>query len=87
MLRESVVRRGILTAASFLVLIMLVGCQGLVKAPPPTPSPTPTPTPAPPPPPPATLQTSINHIVVMAQENRSFDSYFGTMHQFWAQNG
>jgi len=87
MLRESVVRRGILTAASFLVLIMLVGCQGLVKAPTPTPSPTPTPTPAPPLPPPATLQTSINHIVVMAQENRSFDSYFGTMHQFWAQNG
>jgi phospholipase C len=34
----------------------------------------------------ATLQ-SINHIIVMAQENRSFDSYFGALQQYWAQNG
>jgi phospholipase C len=34
----------------------------------------------------ATLQ-SINHIVVFAQENRSFDHYFGAMRQYWAQNG
>jgi phospholipase C len=34
----------------------------------------------------ATLQ-SINHIIVYAQENRSFDSYFGAMQQYWAQNG
>lgn len=34
----------------------------------------------------ATLQ-SLNHIIVMAQENRSFDSYFGAMHQYWAANG
>lgn len=34
----------------------------------------------------ASLQ-SLNHIIVLAQENRSFDSYFGAMQQFWAQNG
>lgn len=33
----------------------------------------------------ATLQ-SINHIIFLAQENRSFDSYFGAMHEYWAQN-
>jgi phospholipase C len=30
---------------------------------------------------------SINHIVFLAQENRSFDHYFGQMRQYWAQNG
>jgi len=33
-----------------------------------------------------TLQ-SLNHIIIFAQENRSFDSYFGAMRQYWAQNG
>jgi phospholipase C len=31
--------------------------------------------------------SSLNHIIMFAQENRSFDSYFGTMRQYWAQNG
>ena len=34
----------------------------------------------------ATLQ-AINHIVVFAQENRSFDHYFGAMREYWAQTG
>lgn len=34
----------------------------------------------------ATLQ-SINHIVIFAQENHSFDNYFGAMRQYWSQNG
>lgn len=34
----------------------------------------------------ATLQ-AINHIIFLAQENRSFDSYFGAMRQYWSQNG
>ena len=34
-----------------------------------------------------TLQSSINHIVVMVQENRSFDHYFGGLRQYWADNG
>jgi phospholipase C len=33
-----------------------------------------------------TLQ-AINHIIVFAQENRSFDHYFGAMRQYWADNG
>ena len=30
---------------------------------------------------------NINHIIFIAQENRSFDSYFGAMRAYWAQNG
>jgi phospholipase C len=30
---------------------------------------------------------SINHIIFLAQENRSFDSYFGAMREYWAANG
>lgn len=33
----------------------------------------------------ATLQ-AINHIIVLAQENRSFDSYFGALKDYWAKN-
>ncbi|MBV9483701.1 MAG: hypothetical protein JO249_23550, partial [Acidobacteria bacterium] len=29
----------------------------------------------------------LNHIVFMAQENRSFDHYFGALREYWAQNG
>ena len=39
-----------------------------------------------PPPSGGSLQ-SINHIVFLAQENRSFDSYFGAMRGYWAANG
>lgn len=34
----------------------------------------------------ASLQ-SLNHIIIFAQENRSFDHYFGAMREYWAQNG
>ena len=34
----------------------------------------------------ASLQ-SINHIIVMLQENRSFDHYFGALREYWAANG
>jgi phospholipase C len=30
---------------------------------------------------------SINHIILFAQENRSFDHYFGALRAYWAQNG
>lgn len=30
---------------------------------------------------------SLNHIIIFAQENRSFDHYFGAMRQYWANNG
>jgi phospholipase C len=29
---------------------------------------------------------NINHIILFAQENRSFDHYFGAMRQYWADN-
>ena len=35
----------------------------------------------------AALSTSINHIIFIGQENRSFDHYFGALRQYWAQNG
>jgi len=31
--------------------------------------------------------TSLNHIVVLAQENRSLDHYFGALRQYWRNNG
>ena len=34
----------------------------------------------------ASLQ-SINHIIVMLQENHSLDDYFGALRQYWAANG
>jgi len=30
---------------------------------------------------------SLNHIIFLSQENRSFDHYFGALRQYWAQNG
>ena len=33
-----------------------------------------------------TLQ-ALNHIVFLAQENRSFDHYFGALREYWAQHG
>ena len=41
-------------------------------------------------PPPQTnvsLNAAVNHIVVMVQENRSFDHYFGKLPDYWAANG
>jgi phospholipase C len=35
----------------------------------------------------ATGINQLNHIVFLAQENRSFDQYFGALRQYWAQNG
>jgi phospholipase C len=31
--------------------------------------------------------SALNHIVFLAQENRSFDHYFGALRGYWAQNG
>jgi phospholipase C len=56
-------------------LLALCGCQGLSSSPPPTTTP------------PNAGINSINHIVVMAQENRSFDTYFGQLAAYWAGNG
>jgi phospholipase C len=34
-----------------------------------------------------TLQSGINHIIFLAQENRSLDHYFGALPQYWADDG
>jgi phospholipase C len=65
--------------ALFLCLLaafLLSGCQGVGLGGGPTPTPTPTATPA-------TLQ-SVNHIIFMMQENRSFDAYFGKLNDYRA---
>jgi phospholipase C len=33
------------------------------------------------------LANNIDHIILYAQENRSFDHYFGAMRKYWADNG
>src|SRR5262249_39013107 len=58
----------------------------------PTPSPIPTPTPNPPPSPPpggppSADITVVNHVVLMIQENRSFDHYFGQMTSYRTAHG
>jgi phospholipase C len=55
------------------VLLLLAGCRGLQQD-------------ASTPPPPTDL-SKINHIILLAQENRGFDHYFGGLRQYWAANG
>ncbi len=66
----------LLSAVIVPLLCVLIGCQGLAKGPAPTGTPTGN-----------SLKTSVNHIIVLAQENRSFDHYFGAMRQYWADYG
>ena len=35
----------------------------------------------------ASFQVKVNHIIFLAQENRSLDHYFGALRQYWAENG
>jgi phospholipase C len=63
---------------ALLSLALLTGCLG-ASAPTPTPTPTATPTPTP-----AGSLQSVNHIIFMMQENRSFDAYFGKLNDYRA---
>jgi phospholipase C len=60
---------------SFILAALLISCRGVGDQPPT------------PPPPTVTGINQVNHIIIMAQENRGFDEYFGAMRQYWAQNG
>ncbi len=55
-------------------LVALCGCRGLQSEPDTTP-------------PPSQGLQSVNHIIFMAQENRSFDTYFGQLPAYWQANG
>jgi phospholipase C len=59
-----------------LLALLISACAGLRAGPGPTPSPTPTPA----------IGTgdihSLNHIILMYQENRSFDHYFGNLNNY-----
>ncbi len=35
----------------------------------------------------STTVASIDHVIILVQENRSLDSYLGALRQYWAQNG
>jgi phospholipase C len=67
-------------ASALILAAFLSGCQGLQAGNGGGNNP-------PPPPPPAANLQSINHIVFMLQENRSFDSYFGKLPDYWQANG
>ena len=65
---------------TFLLAGILAGCGGMDKG-----SSTPPPNNTPPPPP-AGL-TDVNHIIVMLQENRGFDHYFGQLNNYRVAHG
>jgi phospholipase C len=78
------------------IAVVLYGCQGVKKSssndPSPTDNPSASPTPAPSGSPtpgssPSDRPGQINHIIVLLQENRSFDSYFGRLSAYWAAHG
>src|ERR1043166_5472724 len=67
--------------------MLLIGCgngassgTGGGPSPAPTPGPPPAPTPSP-------GITAVNHVVILIQENRSFDHYFGQMTAYRTANG
>ncbi len=69
--------------ASIALILVLSGCRGITGdsgTPTQPPAPTPAPTPQ------ADI-TSIKHILVLLQENRSFDQYFGKLDQYRVANG
>lgn len=59
----------------FLTVAVLNGCQGLVGISQPAPADNPA------------LDAAINHVVIMVQENRSFDHYFGHLNAYRVANG
>lgn len=71
----------------FVFLLSLSGCGGVSGGSSAGNNPSPSPTPSPTPVATATLQNSVNHIIIMSQENRSFDHYFGHLMQYWQKNG
>lgn len=68
-------RRACATALAVGIGMLMCACQGLQQGP------------GAPPLPQDPGVSNINHIIVMAQENRSLDHYFGKLPAYWAANG
>jgi phospholipase C len=68
-------KRECATAVTIGLAMLICACQGLQQGP------------GAPPLPQDPGVSAINHIVFMAQENRSFDQYFGQLAAYWAANG
>lgn len=68
-------RSKLLYVAIATLIVTLGGCRGLG-----------TPGSVTPPPPPQGL-AQVNHIIILAQENRGFEHYFGSLREYWAGNG
>src|SRR6185312_11952053 len=79
-------RNALIATVAFLLAIALLGCGGTAVSPPGAGS-TGGSSNNPPPPPPANTINSVQHIIFMLQENRSFDSYFGQLGAYRAANG
>ena len=63
-------------------IFFMFGCGGVTSSPDPGPAPGPGPGPSPQP-----GIESLNHIIFMVQENRSFDEYFGMLNAYRQANG
>lgn len=68
-------KRECATALAIGLCMLICACQGLQQGP------------GAPPLPQDPGVSNINHIIIMAQENRSFDHYFGKLPAYWAANG
>lgn len=66
-----------LSSVPVIIVLMLAGCAGIGQGPA---------APATPPPPQAGIEV-VNHIILMYQENRSFDHYFGDLNNYRAAHG
>jgi phospholipase C len=64
-------RKSVCLLAVWTALAILVGCRGLGDSPTPT----------------GTFKSSVNHIILFMQENRSFDHYFGQLNAYRASKG
>lgn len=63
------------TAMTVVICMLMCACQGLQQGP------------GAPPLPQDPGVSNINHVIIMAQENRSLDHYFGKLPAYWAANG
>ena len=69
------IKRALAAAMTIALSMLISACQGLQLGP------------GAPPVPLDPGVSNINHVIVMVQENRSFDHYFGQLPAYWAANG